>query len=293
MFTDHLESRMSIRTAALTFALLNTFALQAAHATRTLPPAARATRVVTITASDYAFDMPTRIDPGLVTFRLVNRGRELHHAFIARLNQPGLTPSAFVAQIQPNKEFPTNVELMGGPNSPGLGGTSEVTVRLTPGTYVVLCVFSTADGTSHVGKGQKTVFTVTGNAPLEAEPATTASITFTEYGFTPSPRLKAGAHRLRLINNTKQPHELFMAKLKPNAKARDVLGWMAMRTANSPVEQLGGSTPLSPGHDAWVDITLTPGRYALFCFMPDAKDGTPHLAHGSMSEITVLSATSR
>lgn len=285
---------MSIRTAALTCALLSSWAWATASAATRVPPATpRAIRVVTITANDYGFEMPTQIDPGLVTFRLINRGRELHHAFIARLNQAGLTPSAFVAQIRPNVEFPKNVELMGGPNSPGLGGTSEVTVRLTPGTYVVLCVFSTADGTAHFGKGQKAVFTVTGNAPMEAEPVTTGSITFTEYGFTPSAGLTAGAHRLRLINKTQQPHELFMAKLKPGTKARDVLGWMAMRTANSPVEQLGGSTPLSPGHDAWVDITLTPGRYALFCFMPDAKDGAPHLAHGSMTEITVAPAKGR
>jgi len=32
---------------------------------------------------------------------------------------------------------------------------------------------------------------------------------------------------------------------------------------------------------------FTPGNYILMCFLPDAKDGKPHLAHGMTKQITV------
>jgi len=41
--------------------------------------------VVTITAADYVFNVPDTIPAGLTTFRLVNQGKELHHASLIRL----------------------------------------------------------------------------------------------------------------------------------------------------------------------------------------------------------------
>ncbi len=289
---SRLQSRISIRLALLaTVGLSGTPPLAAASVVREHRAAPPAIPVITITATDYAFEMPARVDAGLVTFRLLNRGRELHHVFVARLKDPGLTPGNFIKQILPNAPFPGSVELFGGPNTPGLGGTSEVTIRLVPGTYVALCVFSDAKGTSHVGLGQSTTFTVTSNTNALPDPPTTATVTFNGYDFKLSAPIRAGAHHLRLVNNTNQPHELLIAKLKTGKKAIDVLGWMATRSPISPVEQLGGSTPLGPGHDVWVNITLTPGRYAIYCFMPDIKDGSAHLSHGSMKEFTVEGAS--
>ena len=34
-------------------------------------------------------------------------------------------------------------------------------------------------------------------------------------------------------------------------------------------------------------VDLEPGEYALICFIPDDKDGKPHVAHGMISQITV------
>src|SRR5947207_7743986 len=52
-------------------------------------PAPRAARpsLVTITATDYAFGVPDTIPAGLTTFRLVNQGKELHHANLVRLGE--------------------------------------------------------------------------------------------------------------------------------------------------------------------------------------------------------------
>ena len=32
---------------------------------------------------------------------------------------------------------------------------------------------------------------------------------------------------------------------------------------------------------------LTPGNYALLCFVPDAKDGKPHLEHGMVKQFKI------
>jgi hypothetical protein len=32
---------------------------------------------------------------------------------------------------------------------------------------------------------------------------------------------------------------------------------------------------------------MTPGNYVMLCFLPDAKDGKPHLDHGMVKEFTV------
>jgi hypothetical protein len=34
-------------------------------------------------------------------------------------------------------------------------------------------------------------------------------------------------------------------------------------------------------------VDLASGNYGLICFVPDAKDGKPHLAHGMMQDFKV------
>jgi hypothetical protein len=41
------------------------------------------------------------------------------------------------------------------------------------------------------------------------------------------------------------------------------------------------------GRHAYINANLEPGNYALVCFMPDAKDGKPHLMHGMIKEVKV------
>jgi hypothetical protein len=36
-----------------------------------------------------------------------------------------------------------------------------------------------------------------------------------------------------------------------------------------------------------IEVNLEPGEYGLICFVPDAKDGKPHIAHGMVTQFTV------
>jgi hypothetical protein len=54
-----------------------------------------------------------------------------------------------------------------------------------------------------------------------------------------------------------------------------------------PTRPVGGFIGPSPGQHGWFHITLVPGNYLLTCYVPDAQDGKPHIAHGMIKEITV------
>jgi uncharacterized cupredoxin-like copper-binding protein len=49
----------------------------------------------------------------------------------------------------------------------------------------------------------------------------------------------------------------------------------------------GGAVGLAKGRVQRFTSDFTPGEYGLFCFVPDAKDGKPHLMHGMLKQITV------
>jgi hypothetical protein len=50
---------------------------------------------------------------------------------------------------------------------------------------------------------------------------------------------------------------------------------------------IGGITGIAKGRTIEVPTTFTPGEYALICFVPDAKDGKAHLAHGMVKQFSV------
>lgn len=51
------------------------------------------------------------------------------------------------------------------------------------------------------------------------------------------------------------------------------------------------------GYRVWFPLKPEPGRFAMFCFVPDAKGGKPHLLHGMVKEfvvnLTITSDTNR
>jgi hypothetical protein len=54
-----------------------------------------------------------------------------------------------------------------------------------------------------------------------------------------------------------------------------------------PGKPLGGISGLDVEGSQYFTADFAPGNYALVCFLPDAKDGKPHFAHGMIQQITV------
>ena len=83
-------------------------------------------------------------------------------------------------------------------------------------------------------------------------------------------------------------HELQLLKLAPGKQVEDFAHWAETGMKGAPpAEPVGGVVGLDKDGRGSFTLNLTPGDYGLICFIPDAKDGKPHLAHGMMKTIKV------
>jgi uncharacterized cupredoxin-like copper-binding protein len=243
---------------------------------------------VTITATDYAFEMPAQIPAGVVTFKLASRGKELHHAIVVRLDQGKTVDDMREALKQPGPPPPW-ARPLGGPNAPDPAGDTEATLSLAPGRYAVICFIPSPGGVPHFAKGMVAGFEATTGSGGQAEPDRDVAIELTDYSFTLSAPLTAGTHRIRVENGGPQLHEVVVAQLAPGKTAEDVTKWEAggLKTAPPVTRFLGGASPMAPNGVVTFPVTLERGEYVLICFIPDAKDGRSHAAHGMVRQFTI------
>ena len=243
--------------------------------------------VVDVAAGDFYYTMVDTVVAGATTFRLSDIGEELHHLQLVRLAD-GKTAEDFVAESK-GEVPPAWAEFVGGPNSPTPNaGVSTVTVNLTPGNYLALCVIPSPDGKPHVVKGMSKSLAVISDGNPAGMPATVDSVALTDYDFVFSRPLTAGQHLLTVTNTATQPHEIFIAKLNDGASVDDLIAWTGTMAGPPPGMAVGGTVGLSMGMSNVVHLDLTPGNYALICFVPDAKDGQPHFVHGMKKQIRVM-----
>ncbi|HEX6644236.1 MAG TPA: hypothetical protein VF037_06145, partial [Gemmatimonadales bacterium] len=237
--------------------------------------------VMTVTARDFAFEAPDTVAAGLTTIRLQNQGPEFHHVQLIRL-EDGHTHAEFFEALQGGPP-PAWVREVGGPNTPMPGGTSEATLTLEPGNYVIVCFIPSPDGVMHVAKGMSHPFVVGGGdaaARPAAAPAPDVVATLTDYDFTFSDSLRAGRQVVRVRNDAAQPHEMFIVRLNEGVTPDQFASWVETQDGPPPAEPIGGTTAIANGLSNDLELDLAPGEYLLICFVPDASDGRPHLAHG-------------
>lgn len=248
---------------------------------------AASSSIVTVTATDFAFDAPAEVPAGLTTFRLVNRGPSLHHIQLIKLEE-GKTVDDFLAALQNPGPFPTWATMAGGPNPPEAGDTTIAAMTLEPGSYVMTCFVPTAEGVPHLMKGMVRPLTVTGPAPRAgAEPAADLVMKLMDFDFQLSQPLTAGRHTIRIENDAAQPHEVAIVRLESGKSPMDFASWGERQKGPAPGKLYGGVSGIAPGTRAFATVDLPPGEYGLICFYPDMKDGKPHFAHGMAKRITV------
>lgn len=242
------------------------------------------------TAMDFAFRGPTTAVAGLTTIQLRNTGTRLHHVQLFKLAEgkrlADLFPVLYANRGMHNA--PAWATPAGGPSAALPGQTISVRQALTPGRYAVICWIPAADGQAHFMKGMMTEFEVTGARATVAEPTATRRVTLAEYSATFSAPLASGRHTLRIENTGRQPHEFLLVRLKPGKTPEDVAHWSEIgQEGPAPVEQWVGLASIPSGGVAWLDVTITPGTYAIVCFSPDRADGRPHFLHGFRQVVTV------
>jgi uncharacterized cupredoxin-like copper-binding protein len=258
-------------------------------ATAATTASAPAPNVVTIHAKDFSYtDAPAEIPAGLTTFHLINDGPDLHHLSIVRLDS-GKTIQNLEAALALPAAPPMWAVPVGGPNAPDPSKESNATLNLTPGNYAMVCFVDVPGGVPHFAKGMIKAFTV-GAAPTgapAAAPVADVNIKLVDYAFDLSTPLTAGTHTFQVTNSGSQPHEVELVRLAPGKTVEQLLGWMNKPAGPPPASAIGGVAGFI-GDTNYFTADITPGQYALICFLPDAKDGKPHFMHGMTKTITVM-----
>jgi uncharacterized cupredoxin-like copper-binding protein len=170
------------------------------------------------------------------------------------------------------------------------GATSlAATVPLAPGHYAALCIVPGPDGVPHIMKGmyKDLIVTATTQPASFARSGPRTTITLADYSFQTSARLTAGVHRVLVRNVGKQSHELELARLLPGKTPADLAAWADKMAGPPPAHFVGGVSLLAAGGENELTLDLAPGHYVMLCFVPDAKDGKPHVAHGMVRDFVV------
>lgn len=243
---------------------------------------------VVVTATDFAFDATADIPAGTITVKLKQHVSEPHQAGLVKL-RGAATGAEWLAALA--KSF-TDANALGtfvaGPNTSAPGHTSAVTVDVTPGRYLIVCLIPSPDGVPHIVKGMMRDLTVTGT-PRRVRVPKTATITLRNYAFMPPHRLRAG-ETVTVVNRGREAHEMVVVKLKPGKTVQDLVAWDHPAFQPEPFPQpyldQTGTTAMAPGATAHVQLPKHAGHYLLVCFIPDAN-GKSHFRLGMIHPITL------
>lgn len=303
------------RSLTTLFLLLGLAATPQLHAqsAQVVPEIATDTEAIEITATDYAFRAPTRIPSGWTNLHFKNEGEEVHFVFLARLPE-GKTidhyemelgepfsevwqgilngeltqeeAGAKVGEVLP--EWYANLEFVGGPGLMTPTRTSETTLYLEPGNYVLECYMKTEDGKIHAMEGMLRPLTVTEETSGVSSPHDDIQITLSNSEMTVEGALTPGTHTFAVhaAENPEQGfgHSAHLARLNSEATLDDLVQWMnwfglAGLRSPAPAEFLGGAHMMPTGNTTYFSAHLTPGRYVVI------SEATAH--QGMLQEFTV------
>lgn len=259
--------------------------------------------VMEIVARGLTFEAPAEVGSGWVTLRLVNESDMVHFALVQKLPD-GVDMARQQAEVAPVfqrgmdriaagdmegamaafgelPEWFGGVVMMGGPGLTAAGRTSEATVQLEPGTYMLECYVKTG-GTFHSVNpapgefGMVHQFTVLPDDAGGTEPSADLSVTLSANGLEMDGGLTAGGARTVAVTFADQSphqnfvgHDLHLVRLDGDGAEAAVAAWMDWSTPGgletpAPAEWLGGLNELPAGAKGYFTVpALEAGRYAL------------------------------
>jgi hypothetical protein len=151
--------------------------------------------LVRITARDFIYDAPDTIPAGLLHFRRVNQGADIHEAMFVRLTSSAGSASAYADSARADVDFPAFALDMGGPGLTNSRDSNDVWIELEPGRYAMVCWKG-----DHLDRGMARDFVVVPGGAKTTRVAEDLSIITTEYGYRLSGPVAPG-HRIIKVEN--------------------------------------------------------------------------------------------
>src|SRR5687768_3273382 len=212
-------------------------------------PALAQANLVTVVATDHAFDAPASIRAGVTAIRLINRGKTDHHIVVLRL-PAGVSLEEYERSVTRKGARKLPLAAYGGPETPvNANDVASVIVELRPGRYVLTCEYRFPDGTNHASRGMFVMLNVfpASRVALQVLPTADATVAMKDHSFALSTPLVAGPQVLRVDNRGAQEHQMVIGRLLPGRKTSDVLAWLRTGKGERPYVYSGGTTRQSPG----------------------------------------------
>jgi uncharacterized cupredoxin-like copper-binding protein len=122
----------------------------------------------------------------------------------------------------------------------------------------------------------------------------TVTVTAHDFSLQLPDTLPEGPVTLRLVNEGKEFHHVWIARMEGGHKVQDVLQAVPARAPLPTwlVDAGGPNAPRPEGGEASATVTLEPGNYIVACLIP-GKDGIPHLMKGMVRQLTVVKTDRR
>ena len=264
--------------------------------------------VVEVVARDLTFVAPDTIPPGWTTFRFVNTSPMEHFAIVQRLPegrnlmshqdevapvfQRGfdlLTSGDVEAAMSAFGELPawfSDVVFLGGPGLTSPGRTSEASVRLEPGTYLLECYVKT-DGRFHSynpeGIGMVHEIVVAGTTSGATEPTADVRLTIgSGDGIRADGPVEPGTRTFAVDFVDNRAHENFvghdvhLVRMDDDVALEDLEAWMDWTRPGgletpAPAVFLGGLNEMPGGATGYFTVDMEPGNYAWVAEVPGAS----------------------
>ena len=241
-----------------------------------------------VTAYEYTFQAPDSVAAGVVTVRLVDRGKISHQVSLARLDDSSSLTRVMQMLVE-NKVHTGGVRWIGGVETAIAGGSAETMLALQPGRYVIVCAYDGGSGTTHMTMGMIRPLVVTAGAakPYMSLPPTATTIRLSDYHVAVVGSLHSGRQLVRVENLGTHRHHLNLTRIVGHATLDEIMSWDG-KSQPAPLEDMsGGAAAMEPGESSVIALELTPGRYELACVMSDGPQGKPHYMLGMHDEIAV------
>lgn len=213
--------------------------------------------VVDVYAAEYAFGMPSEIKSGWVTFRFDNKGKETHVAQIYHLEGDiSFDEYRSILSAEPRQRVP-HESVMGGPGLHTTGESSEITIKLEPGSYEILCGLVTEEGEPHAYRGMRKYFVVTDEVGADQPPKPDMRIALDEYRLTIDGELQGGSQTVE-IDGHHTDFDLHLVTLEGASTVDEAFDYFSDLRDPTRAKILGG---VEEGHTSYLTLDITPGDY--------------------------------